>query len=38
MESLLRTLMDNQPAFEGHKDEIKSLRRIFNRIYYSICL
>lgn len=25
MESLLRTLMDNQPAFEGLKDEIKSL-------------
>lgn len=25
MESLLRTLMDNQPAFEGLKDEIRSL-------------
>lgn len=25
MESLLRTLMDNQPAFEGLEDEIKSL-------------
>ena len=25
MESLLRTLMDNQPAFEGLKDDIKSL-------------
>lgn len=25
MESLLRTLMDNQPAFEGLKDEINSL-------------
>lgn len=25
MESLLRALMDNQPAFEGLKDEIKGL-------------